>query len=68
MYQIDDSQAKVIIGALKSRASKRRQQIRNLERRKAEIIAEVGEDEFNHRIKLREKYISKLDSLVTFLS
>lgn len=63
-YQLSEKQAKSCVSALKLRATRKRQSIRNLERRKDAIIEIVGEDEFNHRIKLRLKDAIKAETLI----
>ena len=67
-YQLTPQQEKITIGALKFRASRKLQQVRNMERRKETLIGQIGEEEFSHRIVLREKYANKLKLLVSDLS
>lgn len=67
-YQLSEQQAKACVSALKLRAGRKRQSIRNLERRKDAIIEQVGENEYLHRIKLRERDASKAEKVIEELS
>lgn len=67
MVTINQSQATTAISALKLKASRKKQQLRNFERRKVAMILEVGEEEFNHRISLRQKDIAKAETLIKYL-
>jgi hypothetical protein len=66
--QLTPNQASLVIGALKMKTSRKRQSIRNLKRRKDAIIEQVGEKEFNHRIKLREDTINNAEKLMLEMS
>lgn len=67
-YQLTPQQAKTCISCLKLKAGRKRQSMRNMERRKDIIIEAVGEKEFIHRLSLREKDATKSELLVSDLS
>lgn len=65
--QLTDTQVKKLITALNFKANKKRQEIRNIQRRKETIIEQVGEEEVNHRVYTRQRWVTKADDLITHL-
>ena len=62
--ELTPQETRLVIYSLKYKAHKKSQSIRNLIKRREEIIDTVGENEFNHRVELREKTINNIDSLI----
>jgi hypothetical protein len=66
--QLTPTQAKKCISGLTHLVARKCQQIRSIERKKETLIEQVGEDEINHRIYMRQRWVSKADELINELS
>ena len=66
--QLTPTQAKKCISGLTHLISRKRQQIRSIERKKQTLIEQAGEEEINHRIYMRQRWVSKADELKNDLS
>jgi len=67
-FELTPQQAKTCISSLKLKAGRKRQAKRNLERRKEMLIEQIGIEEFNYRLSLREKDACKNEVLISKLS
>lgn len=66
--QLTPAQTKKCISGLTHLAARKRQQIRSIERKKETLIEKVGEEEVNHRIYCRQRWVKKADELISQLS
>lgn len=65
--ELTPADLKLIVYALRNKAQRKRQSIRNLLKRKVKMVDEVGEKEFNHRVKLRENTAGNAEKIANEL-
>ena len=61
-------QLQLMHSSLRLKATKTQQSTRNLERRKEEIIAAVGQKEYDKRMRIRNDTITDIEQLLNTLS
>jgi len=66
--ELTPSEKKKCISGLKHLSARKRQQIRNIERKKNTLIEQLGEEEVNHRVYTRQRWVTKANELMSKLS